>query len=317
MHTNIYPALDENLTHPSSMPNPITTYCTLYNLGHRFMVPLLCRDTLTLLGQYLDTKLLLLCTYSAPVSGRSGIIDHTDPLLSPQSYSADLFKGIFTAYSTVSQSTKLHSLLASFLWAGRDRLFRLPGFRAQIDQCPMLGTDIFKVLLGDNSSSFIPPTTIKLTNLPGGSDIDELKAKHFGPSCARLDHTRKTQHPDRCECCDEVFDDERWAKRVYNPFKVVVRPAAWCRRCVEGKQNLNTGKRGVGIGGRFELGVGGGGLVDLVGGDGVEGGGGGGGGGRSGNGEGGSGEGEGVKQKKKAPLEDVIPMWRLSIKDDE
>ena len=110
-----------------------------------------------------------------------------------------------------------------------------------------------------------------------------------------MDHTRKTQHPDRCECCDEVFDDDRWAKRVYNPFKVVVRPAAWCRRCVEGKTNLNTGRRGVGIGGKFELGVGG--PVDLVGGEG------------SGNGQ------EGGDGRKKGPLEDVVPMWRLRVED--
>ncbi|KAJ4337535.1 hypothetical protein N0V85_009906, partial [Neurospora sp. IMI 360204] len=211
---------------------------------HTFCIPLLCRDSLTLLGQYLDTKLLLLCTYSVPASGRSGVIDHSDPLLSPQSYATDLFDAIFQAYDGVSCSTKLHSLLASFLWAGRDRLFRLPGLRALVDQCPMLGTDVFKLLLGDNSSSFIPPTTIKLTNVPGGSDVDELKAKHFSPTCSRFDHTRKTQHPDRCECCDEVFDDERWAKRVFNPFKVVVRPAAWCRRCVEGKKNPNAPERG-------------------------------------------------------------------------
>ncbi|KAK3953809.1 hypothetical protein QBC32DRAFT_209287 [Pseudoneurospora amorphoporcata] len=301
-------SLDENLTHPPSLASPITTYCTLYNLGHRFSIPLLCRDSLTLLGQHLDTKLLLLCTYSAPASGRTGIIDHSDPVLSPASYSADLFAGIHVAYSGVSRTTKLHSLLASFLWAGRDRLFRLPGLRSLVDQCPMLGTDICKVLLGDNSSQFIPPTMIKLGNLPGGSDVEELKAKHFGVGCVRMDHTRKTQHPDRCECCDEVFDEERWAKRVFNPFKVVVRPAAWCRRCVEGKGVGTVGGGKGGIGGKFELGGGGGGgLVDLVGEDGE--------GGGNGNG---NAEGETRnKNKKKGPLEDVVPMWRLSLGGDD
>lgn len=169
----------------------------------------------------------------------------------------------------------------------------------------MLGTDVFKVQLGDNSSSFIPPTTIKLTNVPGsggsGGDLEELKAKHFGPTCSRLDHTRKTQHPDRCEACDEVFDEERWAKRVYNPFKVVVRPAAWCRRCVEGKTNPNApgggGGKG-GIGGRFDLGVGGPVVVD---GDGAEG------------AEGGNGE----SHRRKGVLEDVVPMWRLRVGGDD
>ncbi|KAK3492082.1 uncharacterized protein B0T23DRAFT_441486 [Neurospora hispaniola] len=296
-------SLDDNLTRPSSLASPITTYVTLYNLGHTFRIPLLCRDSITLLGQYLDTKLLLLCTYSVPASGRSGVIDHSDPLLSPQSYANDLFSGIFQAYSGVSESTKLHSLLASFLWAGRDRLFRLPGLRQVVDQCPMLGTDVFKVQLGDNSSSFMPPTTIKLGNVPGGGgDVEELKAKHFGPTCSRLDHTRKTQHPDRCEACDEVFDEERWAKRVYNPFKVVVRPAAWCRRCVEGKTNPNApggGKGGKGgIGGRFDLGVGGPVVVD-------------------GDGEGAEGGGNGESHRRKGVLEDVVPMWRLRVGGDE
>ncbi|KAK3503262.1 hypothetical protein B0T13DRAFT_392737 [Neurospora crassa] len=299
-------SLDDNLTRPSSLASPITTYVTLYNLGHTFRISLLCRDSITLLGQYLDTKLLLLCTYSVPASGRSGVIDYSNPLLSPQSYANDLFSGIFQAYSGVSESTKLHSLLASFLWAGRDRLFRLPGLRQVVDQCPMLGTDVFKLQLGDNSSSFIPPTTIKLTNVPGGGgggggDVEELKAKHFGPTCSRLDHTRKTQHPDRCEACDEVFDEERWAKRVYNPFKVVVRPAAWCRRCVEGKTNPNApggGKGGKGgIGGRFDLGVGGPMVVD-------------------GDGEGAEG-GNGESHRKKGVLEDVVPMWRLRVGGDE
>ncbi|EDO65356.2 hypothetical protein GE21DRAFT_9538 [Neurospora crassa] len=302
-------SLDDNLTRPSSLASPITTYVTLYNLGHTFRIPLLCRDSITLLGQYLDTKLLLLCTYSVPASGRSGVIDHSDPLLSPQSYANDLFSAIFQAYSGVSESTKLHSLLASFLWAGRDRLFRLPGLRQVVDQCPMLGTDVFKLQLGDNSSSFIPPTTIKLTNVPGGGggggggDVEELKAKHFGPTCSRLDHTRKTQHPDRCEACDEVFDEERWAKRVYNPFKVVVRPAAWCRRCVEGKTNPNApggGKGGKGgIGGRFDLGVGGPVVVD-----------------GDGEGEGAEG-GNGERHRRKGVLEDVVPMWRLRVGGDD
>lgn len=51
----------------------------------------------------------------------------------------------------------------------------------------------------------------------------------------------------------------------------------------------------MGIGGKFELGVGG--PVDLVGGEG------------SGNGQ------EGGDGRKKGPLEDVVPMWRLRVED--
>ncbi|KAK3936042.1 hypothetical protein QBC46DRAFT_270445 [Diplogelasinospora grovesii] len=194
-------------------------YSNLYNLGEQFQVEALCDDALTLLGQYADQKLEEICSYDRATSGRHGVENNTVDL----SYvEEDLFRAIWAAYGSVQHSTRLQSLLASFVWAGRDRL--LPGFAEGFmnlaDRVPQFGTDIFKLMLGNNTSQWIP------------------SAEAVRDACTGFDHTRKTQHPDRCEWCDEVFDEVKNKKAMYNPFKAVTRPVAWCEPCVDAKKSV-------------------------------------------------------------------------------
>ncbi|KAK4642579.1 hypothetical protein QC761_0085980 [Podospora bellae-mahoneyi] len=55
-----------------------------------------------------------------------------------------------------------------------------------------------------------------------------------------FDHTRKTQHPDRCELCGDVFDDDAHRRVMFDPYKVLLRPAGYCGICV-GKQKDDPG----------------------------------------------------------------------------
>lgn len=192
------------------------TYAHLYNLGQTFEYKPLSDDTLTLLGQYCDKKLADLCIYDVEQSGRKGVVDEIRG--NPDVFIDDLLKATRVAYNGVEQSNSLQSLFASFVWAGRDRLFQRKEFIAFSDQCPRFGNDMFKLMLGQNSCKWFPSNNIART------------------MCASLDHSRKTQHPDRCEGCDEVFDEAKVRKALYNPFNVAVRAGAWCAPCVKKHQ---------------------------------------------------------------------------------
>ncbi|KAK3314137.1 hypothetical protein B0H66DRAFT_630542 [Apodospora peruviana] len=192
------------------------TYVKLYNLGVTFDLSTLCDDALSLLGQLCDAKLLQLCAYDVHKSGRAGV-PVTDPQTSPVPWIDDMKFAVWTAFSTSAEPTRLQSLLCQFVWAGRDRLLHGESgvFRELVDKQPMFGAAMFKVMLGENLSGWIP-------------DAEQVKQV-----CMGFDHSRKTQHPDRCAKCEEVFDEAQVRKALYHPFRAAVRAPAWCAPCVE------------------------------------------------------------------------------------
>ncbi|KAM7190434.1 hypothetical protein V8F20_009717 [Naviculisporaceae sp. PSN 640] len=191
------------------------TYTRLYNLGQTFEYKPLSDDALTLLGQYCDKKLAEICSYDINESGRKGVVDQIRG--NPDTFINDLLRAVRVAYDDTEQSTSLQSLFVSFIWAGRDRLFQCKELMAFADQYPRFGTDMFKMMLGHNPCKWFP------------SNISRTM-------CVTLDHSRKTQHPDRCEGCDDVFDEAKVRKALYNPFNVAVRASAWCAPCVQKHQ---------------------------------------------------------------------------------
>ncbi|KAK3320351.1 hypothetical protein B0T19DRAFT_404855 [Cercophora scortea] len=205
-------ALDMAKHHPDQ--GTFLQYANLFTVGEYFGIPSLAEDALTLLGQFCDARLRDLCSYDVAKSGRHGIPDAAKSDAS--AFMADLFNAIWHSYA-VTYPTRLRSLLASFVWAGRARLLheQRAVFLDLATRCPLFGNDVFKLALGENTPRW----------LPSGDAVREI--------CTGFDHSRRTQHPDRCEQCDEVFDDEVHKKALYNPFSVTLRPAAWCAPCVE------------------------------------------------------------------------------------
>lgn len=186
-------------------------FANIYNIGLTFKLPALQGDALTMLGQFCDAKLAALCSYDAATSGRNGVLS---PAGDPAAYGADLLEAIWRAYNEVPESNELQAMLATFVYAGRARLFYLDGFPDLSERCPMFGNDIFKVMLGTTISAYTP----------GHDAMRRISVA--------LDHTHRSQHPDRCTHCNEVFNDTKNQRGMYNPFELTVRPATYCAVCV-------------------------------------------------------------------------------------
>ncbi|KAK0648059.1 hypothetical protein B0T16DRAFT_444245 [Cercophora newfieldiana] len=196
-------------------------YASLFNLAQLFELQSLADDALSLLGQYCDMKLKSLCSLDADKTGRSATVGSASD---PSQYLNDLLEAIRKAYLVdVSQDgTPLQQLLATFVYAGRNRLLQCAGFHQLSNDVQQFGNDIFKLMIGkpnDNSPNYAPAS-------------DAIHKVSTG-----LDHTHKSQHPDRCAHCNGLFDDKNSKKAMYNPFIAVVRPATYCAPCVTENAN--------------------------------------------------------------------------------
>ncbi|KAK3346339.1 hypothetical protein B0T25DRAFT_612762 [Lasiosphaeria hispida] len=189
-------------------------YTDLFNLGDRFQLPQLQEDAQCLMGCLCDFKLKELCSYDVNRSSRAGIIsDETGP----DDYMEDLFKAIWKAYTETGMPenpTIIQEMLATFVWAGRDRLLCHAGFNNIATRFPRFGNDIFKLMLGKSEANYLPEPT----------DINKIAVK--------ITHGHRSQHPDRCVHCNDVFDDNRSRKAAFNPFEATVRHATYCSNCV-------------------------------------------------------------------------------------
>ncbi|KAK1753705.1 hypothetical protein QBC47DRAFT_430607 [Echria macrotheca] len=196
-------------------------YTELYNLGRKFGIDSLQSDALTLLGRYCDTKLRRLCTYDPSKSGRSGVVD--EDAADPGGYMHDLLEAIWKAYDGITptnQSNGLQSLLATFVYAGRHTLLSHEGFRRLSLECPRFGNDVFKLMLGETVSEYSP-----------GDAHDAVRRVGTG-----VDHSHRSQAPDRCAHCAEVFDGDKNKRAMWNPFEGAWRPATFCWECVRGNE---------------------------------------------------------------------------------
>lgn len=215
-HTNPTPpppALDDNQYNPTSPHATFEKYARLFNLATAFQLPHLTTDAKTLLGQFCDIHLRTLCTYDPTTSGRTGVLA---PSPSHPPWLPDLLAAIHLAFppTATTPATPLQLLLASFCYGGRTRLFTYPTFRALADTHPAFGNTIFRLMLPGTVSEWAP-----------------------APVCdtaAGVDHSHRSQHPDRCAHCDRTFaDSARRRKAMFNPFEANVRAATYCAACVE------------------------------------------------------------------------------------
>ena len=190
-------------------------YAKLYKIAATFQLSHMQDDALSLLGQYCDKMLQMLCQLKTAKDAGAIPGDSSDPSV----FLDDLMQAIWIAYNETREPDQLQNLLATFVYAARSRLFQRAELRTVADSCPMFGNTIFKLMLGQASTSFPP----------GGDTITKMSAG--------LDHTQKTQHPDRCAHCHDVFDEKRAKKGMFNPFAAVTRPATYCVQCV--KKNLD------------------------------------------------------------------------------
>ncbi|KAK5651859.1 hypothetical protein OQA88_11628 [Cercophora sp. LCS_1] len=193
-----------------------TMYTNLYNLGLYFKLTTLQTDALTFIGRYADIKLKTLCSYDPQLSGRSGVVSDTS---SPAPFIEDLLRAIWKAYTVSTEPNELHKLLATFVFAGRNRLLLEDGFVELANTVPMFGTEMFKLMLRETRSAFCPPDT-------------SIRRVACG-----FDHAHKSQHPDRCGHCNEVFDDQTNRKAMYSPFEGALRPVTYCSECVGKGEN--------------------------------------------------------------------------------
>ncbi|KAK0624431.1 hypothetical protein B0T14DRAFT_554280 [Immersiella caudata] len=197
-------------------------YASLFNLAQAFELENLADDALSLLGQFCDIKLKSLCSLDPVEPGHTGVAgDASDP----SSYIDDLLKATWKAYEVDvgNHGTALQALLATFVYAGRNRLFQCEGFREISNTIPMFGNAIFKLMLGtvgEQDPKFAP------------------KPEAVREVSSGLDHTHKSQHPDRCAHCHGVFDNKTLKKGMYNPFVAVVRPSTYCLPCVDKNANV-------------------------------------------------------------------------------
>jgi hypothetical protein len=214
------PALD--MTKYALEKGSFVMYTELYNLGLKFGIDSLQSDALTLLGQYCDTKLRQLCTYDPTKSGRAGVVD--EEVNNPAEYMPNLLESIWKAHDGIpsSPSNALQSLLATFVYAGRNRLLSHEGFHQLSEQCPQFGNDIFKLMLGKTVSEYSP-----------GEGHDAVKRVGTG-----VDHSHRSQAPDRCAHCAEVFDGRKNRRAMWNPFEGAWRPATFCFECVRGNEGF-------------------------------------------------------------------------------
>ncbi|KAK1832939.1 hypothetical protein QBC39DRAFT_303675 [Podospora conica] len=186
-----------------------TKFAKLYKLGETFEIQKLMDDALTCLGQFCDDKLQVVCSY-APTSGRNGILAHPD---ADFEWIGDLFAAIYFAFGT-EKETSLQTMLVSFCFGGRMLFFGLPEFRHLVDNCWAFNTAMVKLML------------------PGS--VDPFAPVPICTTAADVDHTHRSQKPDRCGDCKKTFSDvDKNKKALYHPWKAEVRATTYCGICVE------------------------------------------------------------------------------------
>ena len=127
----------------------------------------------------------------------------------------DLLAAISLAFTPPDIETDLQLLLAAFCYGGRTRLFTYPEFRDLAYTCPAFGNTIFKLMLPGMRASEYAPVAVCVT-------------------ASGVDHTHRSQHPDRCAHCDRTFaDSAKRRKAMFNPFEANVRASTYCATCVE------------------------------------------------------------------------------------
>ncbi|KAK4183624.1 hypothetical protein QBC35DRAFT_393482 [Podospora australis] len=186
-------------------------YVELFKLGDEFGVEFVRDDALTMLGRLCDQKLVAICSFNKEWSGREGVVN---PRAGASVDFVDLGVALHDAFEGgIRTDLRAQSLLANFVYAGRAVLLEHPHLLNLVDSIDSIAAGLWRASNGQNLAGWLP----------------NVKVKTF----LGFDHTKKTQHPDRCELCDELFDDANRKRVMYDPHKVITRPAGYCGVCVE------------------------------------------------------------------------------------
>ncbi|KAK0714445.1 hypothetical protein B0T21DRAFT_250714, partial [Apiosordaria backusii] len=185
-------------------------YVKIFNLADTFEVDTMRNDALTLLGQLADRHLEELCTFNKSLSGREGVVERKTNF--PYQ---NLALAVLEAFGDERADKRAQCLLANFLYAGRAVLLENPQLKDIVERNIQLAAALWHASQGRNLAGWLPNPDM------------------IGTRLRAFDHSKKTQHPDRCELCDEVFDNENRRRVMYDPYKVVLRPAGYCGLCVE------------------------------------------------------------------------------------
>lgn len=170
-------------------------------------------DALTLLGRLCDRALENICEFDRSLSDVKGVqqankqVNTTDLCLA--------LHAAFLKYSPGHGDLRAQCLLANYVFAGRSILLEDENVRLLIDSTVTIAAAIFYATLGRNLAGWLPNGTL-------------VRDRHF-----HFDHSKKTQHPERCELCDETFDARKRKRAMYDPYKIVMRPAGYCASCVD------------------------------------------------------------------------------------
>ncbi|KAK4173884.1 hypothetical protein QBC36DRAFT_193606 [Triangularia setosa] len=185
-------------------------YVKIFKLADQFEVDTMRNDALTLLGQLADRHLEELCTFDKSLSGREGVLEPKTSF--PYQ---NLALAILEAFGGEHDDKRAQCLLANFLYAGRAVLLENRRLKEIVDRDVQLAAALWHASQGRNLAAWLPNPEV------------------IGYRLRAFDHSKKTQHPDRCELCDDVFDSENRKRIMFDPYKVVLRPAGYCALCVE------------------------------------------------------------------------------------
>ncbi|KAK4198328.1 hypothetical protein QBC40DRAFT_331679 [Triangularia verruculosa] len=185
-------------------------YVKIFNLADTFEVDTMLNDTLTLLGQLADRYLEEICTFDKSLSGREGVVEPkaTFPF-------TNLAVAVLEAFGGERADKRAQCLLANFLHAGREVLLENAEMKAIVERNDQVAAALWRASQGRNLANWLPNSEV------------------IGHRLRAFDHSIKTQHPDRCELCDEIFDNDKRKRIMYDPYKVHLRPAGYCGHCVD------------------------------------------------------------------------------------
>ncbi|KAK0671535.1 hypothetical protein QBC41DRAFT_385545 [Cercophora samala] len=186
------------------------TYIKIFNLADQFQVETMSDDALSVLGQLADRYLEDLCSFDRAKSGREGV-----PEPKPRFPYQNLGIAILEAFKDERTDKRAQCLLANFVYAGRAVLLENQILRDIVERNVQLAAAMWHASQGRNLAGWLP-----------NPDVISHRLRAF-------DHTKKTQHPDRCELCDDVFDSDTHKRVMFDPYKVVLRPAGYCAVCVD------------------------------------------------------------------------------------
>ncbi|KAK4220920.1 hypothetical protein QBC38DRAFT_524220 [Podospora fimiseda] len=222
---------------PEECYNPANTqysnlvnFVNFFNMGVFFGIEPMRNDALTLLGQLCDRNLKFICSYDRILSNSQGVFDPLN-VIKNISLSGLLF-ALHAAFIKKETYPDLSAqcLLANYIYAARGVLLSTPNIvKDLVDKNRDIQAALWQASQGRDLAGWLPDRRI-------------IVERHN-----QLDHTKKTQHPDRCETCDDTFDGAQRKRVMYDPHKIVMRPVAYCLSCVvrnEGEKQVIFRKMG-------------------------------------------------------------------------